>query len=398
VRTEGLRERDVEASQRCEAPECALVPSREIAGQSARAEAAGRWIGEPRRRLDVEKPAGETIFAGEPELAVHCFARWGRVEARRRDGASQIEPRCSSTVPTCLPRAAGSTSTIEIHVNGPYGSVATVPMAGVPSSSATRRHAEQPSGRTASPAFVWFQCWREQSAEPGGDIVLRHVADRHAVGEGHRVIIGWRMEVPAAIRDVAHLEQLLSEPSGAAVEAMRRANGDVIVLGAAGIDGTPRLASGWAGARSGTWPVCGTVSSPVSPLRIFDQQRTMEGYGVETIRCDLLDEPALARLPDAPQRGLHGRPEVRIARQRTAHVGHERTSSCPCLRRDIAAVESWRSRPGTSTVSRRLARGGSREEDLPAPIGEYAMKLSRARTHVSSTSARRSVFPSRSLD
>ena len=49
------------------------------------------------------------------------------------------------------------------------------------------------------------------------------------------------MEMPAGIRDVAHLEELLSEPSDAAIEAIRRADGDLIVLGVAGKMG-PTLA------------------------------------------------------------------------------------------------------------------------------------------------------------
>ena len=49
------------------------------------------------------------------------------------------------------------------------------------------------------------------------------------------------MERPVVIRDVAHLEELLSEPSDAAIEAVRRANGDVLVLGVAGKMG-PTLA------------------------------------------------------------------------------------------------------------------------------------------------------------
>ena len=47
--------------------------------------------------------------------------------------------------------------------------------------------------------------------------------------------------IPAAIRDVAHLEDLLSEPSAAAIDAMRRAGGDLVVLGVAGKMG-PTLA------------------------------------------------------------------------------------------------------------------------------------------------------------
>ena len=42
------------------------------------------------------------------------------------------------------------------------------------------------------------------------------------------------MELPAAIRDVEHLEDLLSEPSSAATAAMRRVDGDILILGVAG--------------------------------------------------------------------------------------------------------------------------------------------------------------------
>ena len=105
------------------------------------------------------------------------------------------------------------------------------------------------------------------------------------------------MEMPAVIRDVAHLEELLSEPSDAAIEAMRRANGDVIVLGVAGKMGPTlaRMARRAMDAAGLSHRVIG-VSRFSSP----DQQRTLEACGVETIRCDLLDESALARLPDAP--------------------------------------------------------------------------------------------------
>ena len=49
------------------------------------------------------------------------------------------------------------------------------------------------------------------------------------------------MLFPSAIRDVAHLEDLLSEPSPAAVDTLRRVDGDIIVLGVGGKMG-PTLA------------------------------------------------------------------------------------------------------------------------------------------------------------
>src|SRR5690349_8515841 len=105
------------------------------------------------------------------------------------------------------------------------------------------------------------------------------------------------MELPAAIRDVAHLEELLSEPSEAAVAAMRQAEGDLVVLGVAGKMGPSlarmaRRAMDAAGRRHRVIGVA-RFSSP-------DLRRTLEASGVETVACDLLDESALARLPEAP--------------------------------------------------------------------------------------------------
>ena len=83
---------------------------------------------------------------------------------------------------------------------------------------------------------------------------------------------------------------------GAAVDAMRQANGDVIVLGVAGKMGPSlaRMARRAMDAAGHRHRVIG-VSRFSSP----DQQQALEAVGVETIRCDLLDEAALARLPDA---------------------------------------------------------------------------------------------------
>ena len=116
------------------------------------------------------------------------------------------------------------------------------------------------------------------------------------------------MEMPVSIRDVAHLEELLSEPSDAAVEAMRQANGDVIVLGVAGKMGPTlaRMARRAMDAAGRPHRVIG-VSRFSSP----DQQRALEAFGVETIRCDAR-RIRLARLPDVPSSSWP--PKVRIDR------------------------------------------------------------------------------------
>ena len=177
------------------------------------------------------------------------------------------------------------------------------------------------------------------------------------------------MEMPAAIRDVAHLEELLSEPSDAAVDAMRRANGDVIVLGAAGKMGPTlaRMARRAMDAAGLSHRVIG-VSRFSSP----NQQRTMEAYGIQTIRCDLLDEAAVARLPDVPH-------VVFMAGRKFGSTGNEPlTWAMNALLPALVCARYRRSRvvvfsTGNVYGLTQHGRGGSREEDLLAPVGEYAM-------------------------
>src|SRR5262245_14298768 len=177
------------------------------------------------------------------------------------------------------------------------------------------------------------------------------------------------MEMPVAIRDVAHLEELLSEPSDAAVEAMRRANGDVIVLGVAGKMGPTlaRMARRAMDAAGLSHRVIG-VSRFSSP----DQQRTLEAAGVETIRCDLLDESAIAGLPDVAN-------VIFMAGRKFGSTGNEPLTwamnahlpalVCARYRNSRLVVFSTGNVYGLTPHG----RGGSREDDPVAPVGEYAM-------------------------
>lgn len=177
------------------------------------------------------------------------------------------------------------------------------------------------------------------------------------------------MPKPDAIRDVAHLEDLLSEPSEAAIDAMRQADGDVIVLGVAGKMGPTlaRMARRAMDAAGLPHRVIG-----VSRFSSGDQQRLLEAAGVETIRCDLLDESALAALPDAPS-------VVFMAGRKFGSTGNEPLTwamnahlpamVCARYRRSRIAAFSTGNVYGLTP----RGRGGSREDDLPAPVGEYAM-------------------------
>lgn len=177
------------------------------------------------------------------------------------------------------------------------------------------------------------------------------------------------MTLPAAIRDVTELEDLLSDPSPAAVEAMREVAGDVVVLGAGGKMG-PTLArmARRAAEAAGVPRRVIAVSRFTSP----EPQRSLERHGVETVSCDLLDEAALARLPEAPN-------VVFMAGRKFGSTGNEALTwamnthlpalVCRRYRRSRIVAFSTGNVYGLTPHGRR----GSREEDVPAPVGEYAM-------------------------
>ena len=177
------------------------------------------------------------------------------------------------------------------------------------------------------------------------------------------------MEIPDAIRDVDHLEELLSEPSAHAVDAMRRLNGDIVILGVAGKMGPTlaRMARRALDAAGRSARVIG-----VSRFSAAAQQAALERHGIETIRCDLLDEAALAQLPDAPN-------VIFMAGRKFGSTGDEPLTwamnthlpTLACRRYRTSRIAAF----STGNVYGLMpnGHGGSREEDSPNPVGEYAM-------------------------
>jgi nucleoside-diphosphate-sugar epimerase len=177
------------------------------------------------------------------------------------------------------------------------------------------------------------------------------------------------MEIPAGIRDVAHLEELLSEPSDAAIDAIRRADADLIVLGVAGKMGPTlaRMARRAMDAAGVSKRVIG-VSRFSSP----DQQRTLEEHRIETIRCDLLDPSALARLPDAPLvMFMAGRKFGSTGNEPLTWAMNAYLPALVCTRYRGSRIVAFST--GNVYGLTPHGRGGSCESDPPAPLGEYAM-------------------------
>ncbi len=172
-----------------------------------------------------------------------------------------------------------------------------------------------------------------------------------------------------SIRDVAELEDLLSEPPEATVRSLGGLDGDIVILGVTGKMGPTlaRMAKRASDAAGVKRRVIG-VSRFSSP-DLEDQLRT---WGVETVRCDLLDRKSVAALPEAAN-------IVYMAGMKFGSTGQESltwamNSHLPALvseryRQSRIAAFSTGNVYGLTPVS----QGGSREDDPLNPAGEYAM-------------------------
>jgi nucleoside-diphosphate-sugar epimerase len=171
------------------------------------------------------------------------------------------------------------------------------------------------------------------------------------------------------IRDIADLETRLSEPTPRLIEAFRRIEGDILVLGVGGKMG-PTLArmavraSQSAGTRRRVIGVA-RFSSPDLPARL-------NSWGVETIKCDLLDREGLRKLPDAPN-------VIFMAGMKFGCTGQESlTWAMNCLLPGLVCERFPRGRfvafsTGNVYPLTPASGGGATEASPVGPIGEYAM-------------------------
>jgi len=172
-----------------------------------------------------------------------------------------------------------------------------------------------------------------------------------------------------SIEDVNELEERLSEPTEGTTRALATLDGDVLVLGVGGKMGPTlarmaKRASEMAGVKRRVIGVSRFSSSAL--------EQQLHAWGIETVRCDLLDRKSLAALPDATS-------VVYMAGMKFGSTGQEpltwaMNSFLPGLvseryRDSRIAVFSTGNVYGLSPVS----KGGSREEDALNPLGEYAM-------------------------
>jgi nucleoside-diphosphate-sugar epimerase len=171
------------------------------------------------------------------------------------------------------------------------------------------------------------------------------------------------------IESVEQLENLLSEPTPGTVETMQRLEGDVILLGVAGKMG-PTLAR-MAKRASELAGVSRRVIG-VSRFSSLAQERELQQHGIETVRCDLLDESAVEKLSEVPNVIYMAGMKFGSTNQESltwAMNTHLPAIICRKFKHSKIVAFSTGNIYGLVPV----ANGGSVETNAPNPAGEYAM-------------------------
>jgi nucleoside-diphosphate-sugar epimerase len=164
--------------------------------------------------------------------------------------------------------------------------------------------------------------------------------------------------------DERGLEDWLSEPLAATCETLKAIQGDVAVLGAGGKMG-PTLAMMLKKAAP---------EKSVCAVSRFSDKRAkgrMEEQGVKIVEADFLDESAYRRLPDVPN-------IFYLAGMKFGATGNQPlTWAMNVYMPALVAQRYQQSRivalsTGNVYSFTGLDSGGSREQDPPGPVGEYA--------------------------
>jgi dTDP-4-dehydrorhamnose reductase len=173
----------------------------------------------------------------------------------------------------------------------------------------------------------------------------------------------------ATIRDLEDLEDRLSEPTADLIETFRRVEGDILILGVSGKMGPTlaRMARRAADAARTPRRILGVARFNDEPARA-----RLADAGVTTIRCDLLKDGALERLPDAPNvvylAGMKFGASESAARTWAVNTFLPGLCARRFAKSRIVALSTGNVY-GLVPVDGR----GSVEIDAPNPAGEYAM-------------------------
>ena len=176
------------------------------------------------------------------------------------------------------------------------------------------------------------------------------------------------MTLPDRIRTETELEAALARPSSADVEFAARLDGDVLIVGAGGKMG-PSLARRFhralaqAGSRHRV-----TAASRFSSAAA---RQELERDGIQTLRCDLLDAAQIVALPKTPNvLFLAGRKFGTVDRTDLTWATNTIVPARVAERFDDSKLVVFST--GNVYPLAPADSAGSTEDDIPAPVGEYA--------------------------
>jgi dTDP-4-dehydrorhamnose reductase len=170
--------------------------------------------------------------------------------------------------------------------------------------------------------------------------------------------------LPVRFDSVEALDEFMSRPSHALVEDLAQVEGDLMILGVAGKMG-PTLAR-LAKRAAPDKRVIGVAR--FSDASVRDR---LEGWGVETIACDLLDRAAVDALPRVPNivfaagHKFGAKDNQGLTWAMNTHVPALVADSFRGAR--IVAFSTGNVYPLSA-----IGRAAANERTLPAPVGEYA--------------------------
>jgi nucleoside-diphosphate-sugar epimerase len=179
------------------------------------------------------------------------------------------------------------------------------------------------------------------------------------------------MEWPARFADVKALEEFLSRPTQAVVNALCQLDGDLLILGAGGKMG-PTLAM----LAKRSMSAAGSDRRVIAVSRFSERGivAKLESVGIETLSCDLMAEGALASLPDAPNIiYMVGQKFGTIRRQAYTWAVNAYLPGLVAQRFAGARFVVFSS--GNVYPFAPVAAASCTEEMPPAPVGEYAQSV-----------------------
>ena len=272
---------------------------------------------------------------------------------------------CSAVCPSHLPLAqAARTARMRLaHRTSTCTSTNTPPCSSRPPPATNTRHAAVPvqprsEGGMATPLAHFL-----------GPLTGIHSDVPRTVFREAKEPLAMQLDLQIGLIDSEdQLEDMLSAPTQALCDTLSRLDGDIMVLGAGGKMG-PTLAK----LARRAIDLCGSNKQVIGVSRFSsdDLYRDLNESGIRTIHCDLLDEAAVANLPDAPNViYLAGR---KFGTDGNAAFTWAMNTYVPALvARRFRASRIVALSTGNVYPLSPVASSGPNEADPVGPVGEYA--------------------------